>query len=349
MNWFSRSLAAAGVIALSMAATAAEPAPSFKEVLDLLKAHLVDAEAGRLDQAATEGLLRQLSPLVSLVTNAPAEAEAGGPGLAKASVCEGAYGYLRVAAVTKSLPSELESAMKGLAQTNKLKGWLLDLRFCDGTDYQAAAAAGDRFAGADEALIDYGQGMIRSTAKEDPVKLPVMALINRQTTQAAEALAAILHKTDAALLLGTNTAGQAFVTRSFPLQTGGQLRIATAIIKTGDGQPLSREGVKPDILVSANPADERAYLDDPYKLLVRTTLRAAANDTNQLASTTNRSMRPRINEADLVRILREGGEYDMEGAPGRLREPARPVLRDPVLARAVDLLKGLAVVKRAVR
>jgi hypothetical protein len=37
---------------------------------------------------------------------------------------------------------------------------------------------------------------------------------------------------------------------------------------------------------------------------------------------------------------------DGEFPVGRDLDPEKPILRDPVLARAVDLLKGLAVVRR---
>jgi hypothetical protein len=56
----------------------------------------------------------------------------------------------------------------------------------------------------------------------------------------------------------------------------------------------------------------------------------------------------RLNEAELVREHREGGSRVTNAAP-RLRdeEPQTPVVSDPVLARALDLLKGLAVVRQS--
>jgi hypothetical protein len=54
-----------------------------------------------------------------------------------------------------------------------------------------------------------------------------------------------------------------------------------------------------------------------------------------------------LNEAELVREHREGADLDAEPAAGREPEPEKPVVRDPVLARALDLLKGLAVVRHS--
>jgi hypothetical protein len=36
-----------------------------------------------------------------------------------------------------------------------------------------------------------------------------------------------------------------------------------------------------------------------------------------------------------------------DSAPARAAEPQKPVIRDPVLARAVDLIKSLAVVRKS--
>ena len=57
----------------------------------------------------------------------------------------------------------------------------------------------------------------------------------------------------------------------------------------------------------------------------------------------------RINEAELVRMQRDGELLGGEGtlATGREGEPAKPSIQDPSLARALDLLKGLALVQRS--
>jgi hypothetical protein len=69
-------------------------------------------------------------------------------------------------------------------------------------------------------------------------------------------------------------------------------------------------------------------------------------------SATNRP-RTRVNEAELVRMLRDGEplEGDRPSALVRVNEPAGQAgaaglpEADPALARALDLLKGLAVVQ----
>src|ERR1019366_7404674 len=53
-------------------------APEFKEVYDLIRAHLAGMSEGQLNQAAVSALVSGLAPRVSLVTNAAAATPAGG-------------------------------------------------------------------------------------------------------------------------------------------------------------------------------------------------------------------------------------------------------------------------------
>ncbi|MBC8095901.1 MAG: hypothetical protein H7Y43_08815, partial [Akkermansiaceae bacterium] len=94
--------------------------------------------------------------------------------------------------------------------------------------------------------------------------------------------------------------------------------------------------------VAVTTTDERFFLSDPYALLSK-----ATSMTNLTVTGTNRvTRRARPTEADLVRARREGLNFDAEQPMQRESETEKPVIRDPALARAVDLLKGLAVVRR---
>jgi len=190
---------------------------------------------------------------------------------------------------------------------------------------------------------------VRSKEKTDALTVPVAILVNHQTAGAAEALAALLRETGTGLILGSLTAGQAMIAQDFPLKNGERLRIATSPIQVGEGAPLSAEGVNPDIAVRVAPDDERIYYSDAFRSLHSTNQLFASpgiSFTNQLSST-NRARRTRFNEAELVRERREGPPLDTDLSPPRETEPEKPVVRDPALARALDLLKGLAVVRQS--
>lgn len=325
--------------------------PEFKEVYGLVRSNLLGVSQAELDRDAVEGLLRQLYPRVILATNAPAgSAVETGPLLLKSTVYDDAYGYLRIGRVDKGLAAEAAGACQQLGASNKLKGLVLDLRMAGGTDYSAAAAVAEQFVTDEQPLLDWGEGLVKAKVRTNAFAFPVAILVNKQTSGAAEALAAVLRKTEAGLVIGARTAGQAGITKDFVLENGRRLRITMAPIKVGGGQALSPLGWQPDIEVPVSTEDEAAYLDDAFKVIPKAGAPLAGTEgsvSNLLTGATNRPSRRRINEAELVRLQREGALPDEE-APSRAARGAdatKPVVRDPVLARALDLLKGLALVQ----
>jgi Peptidase family S41 len=203
----------------------------------------------------------------------------------KSSVLENNVAYLRVGEVQKNLAEEIQSAQSSLAATNKIDGTILDLRFANGDDSDAAKAAADLFAGK---------------------KLPLAILVNAETRGAAAMLATDLREARDGLIFGGATAE-----------------------------------LKPDIAVTVKIGDEKMYLENPYA--------APAQDGTNAGAGTN-SFSPFIDhtsEADLVREKIKDGDEDEDSAPSRPTEPQKPFIHDPVLARAVDLIKALALVRQS--
>jgi hypothetical protein len=323
--------------------------PDFKEVYDLLRAHLAGMSEAQLNQAAVRALIASLSPRVALVTNGAA-ARAGTSTLlvSRSSTFDGDIGYVRIERVGDGLAGAVREACGKLAATNKLTGMILDLRYAAGDDYASAAATAELFLKKAQPLLNWGNGIVRSKENNDALSMPVAVLVNRQTAGAAEALAAVLRQTGAGLILGGTTAGQAMIAEEFPLKNGERLRIATAPIQLGDGSTLSGQGLKPDIAVEVSAADERAYYADAYRAPNRAEMLVAGTPglTNAASGTNRTARRARFNEAELVRERREGiSEADVTAL--REREPEKPLVNDPALARAVDLLRGLALVRQS--
>jgi hypothetical protein len=329
--------------------SAPEHLPKFDELYQLLRTNLGGVSETDLDHAVVKGLLNQLQSQVSLVdsSNAPSPSATG---LSQVKIYDNAFAYFRFGKIAGDVASKFSSSYHDLVSTNKgkVKGVILDLRFSGGTDYTAAAAVADRFLDSERALLDWGTGKASATTKTNSISVPVAILINAETSGAAEALAAILRDTNVGLLIGSKTAGLASVFREFSLTNGQKLRIATAQIKLGDGTVLA-QGLKPDIEVTTSSGDERAYLDDPYKVLHKTDLaRSSETETNLPSTTSTNHTRRRYNEAELVRQQKEGVDLESEAeATPKRTEPDKPALADPALVRALDLLKGLAVVHQA--
>jgi C-terminal processing protease CtpA/Prc len=326
-------------------------AADFREVYDLVKSHLAGATDEDLNRAAVQGFVAALKPRVLLITNMQnSTSVTSAPVVIKSNLFEGNIGYIRVGRVAEGLSSNVRQAYETMGTTNKLKGLVLDLRFANGEDYAAAAAVADLFVRKHQQLLKWGSGSAQSKEKSNPITIPVAALVNGETRAAAEALAAVLRQTGAGLILGMRTSGQAMVASDFPLKNGDQLRIATARIEVGDTMTLSPEGLKPDIQVQVNPDDERAYYADAFTVIQSPQLMADAtlSLTNQgQLSSTNKTRRPRFNEAELVRERKEGVNLDQDAGNDKEPDQDKPMVHDPVLARALDLLKGLAVVRHS--
>ncbi len=327
---------------------AAAELPKYDEVYNLLRTHLGNVTVSNLDQASVQGLLQQLKSKVVLVEGAGTNNSTPVAALGKALVYDDSFVCFQFARVEGDVAAKLLAAYSQLAQSNKtkIKGVVLDLRFASGSDYAAAAAVADCFLSSDQPLLDWGKGSIQATKKTNAISVPVAVLVNAQTTGSAEALAAVLRDTSTGLLIGNASAGQASVFSEFPLSNGEKLRIATAQVKSANGKVLA-EPLKPDIGVDTSLEDEKAYFADAYKTLHPPgSAKSGDSETNSTTVATNRPARRRYNEATLVREQREGAEPD-DDLPAKKPELDRSVVVDPALARALDLLKGLAVVQRS--
>lgn len=322
--------------------------PDFKEVYELLRTNVGGLDEKALNQAAVQGLLSQLEGRAVLVggdRDLPASND--GPSVTS-SVYDRSYGYLRVNRMDPQADEQFRREYAKVS-TNKLKGLVIDLRHTSGQNYAAAVAIADMFLPNEQPLLDWGDGMRNSSAKSNPISMPVALLVNRKTAGAAEALAGAMRQAEIGLVLGSKTAGQATIAREFELSNGQRIRIGTTPVRLAQGKFLPAGGLGPDISVDVSSEDELKYYSDAYKDLARSNRVASVTgiSTNELSlSLTNRRPR-RVNEAELVRMQREGESFEFPSLnPSREGPAGPPTVQDPVLSRALDLLKGLAVVQQ---
>ena len=325
-----RIFLATGLIFLAALASSAgdsltNPGPDFKEVYDLLRANLPGTTDESLNRAAVEGLLAQFHGKVLLAGGAQdgSGTLSGGTALSKSTVLENNVAYWCVSRVTGNLAGELGAAYRVLTTTNKVVGAVLDLRFASGDDYAAARETAKWLAAQKPA---------------HPVAGPLVVLVNGETRGAAETLTKMLHEADAALIIGSPTAGATITFKEYVLKNGEQLSIAVPPGKPAGAEDLR---VQPDIALLVNVDDERAFLENPYGPLVqdKTAPKVATNSFLPFVDHTS--------EADLVRHRKKDDADDEDSTAPAAAGPAKPVIRDPALARALDLVKGLAVVRES--
>jgi len=178
------------------------------------------------------------------------------------------------------------------------------------TDQIHDATATNRLAGSLGAVLDLRFADSAATNAADYFlhhKSPLVILINGQTRGSAAALAGQLRAQASAILIGSTNAPSALA---------------------------------PDILVAVTADDEKKFQDNPF-------VRNSAGPFGNL-SATNELMAfvDHTSEAELVRKRVKDGEDDGDIASPRAEAP-QPVIRDPELARAVDLLKALAALRGA--
>lgn len=341
--FFSVSLIALLLRAPCPAAELAQPA-SVDEVLGILKSNvpagLTEAE---LNETALNGLLSALDRKAYIVRS-ESQAPSSTNLLPRVDVFDSSIAYLRVDRVATGLEGIIAESLKGMMKTNKLQGAVIDLRFAGGDGYEAASSTADLFIGKARPLMNWGKGMTSAVAQPTDFALPVALLVNDQTSGAAEALTAVLRDTGTGLVFGSPTAGQAAIPKDFRLSNGQVLRVATQAVELGSGAKLSGP-VNPDIDIQVSLEEERAYYANAFADLSTTNPPTDSEGTNSVSATNRTSRRNRFNEADLVREhnLRSRGE----GGLAVERPPQAPVVNDPVLARALDVLKGLAVVRQS--
>ena len=144
----------------------------------------------------------------------------------------------------------------------------------------------------------------------------------------------------------TTLAAGCFSTSKLPLvilvdrATGGAAAaLAKRLRAMGIGLIIgeANERIPPDITVAMRAADEKIFLQNPYALTA-TNPAAALALTNDLLPYVDHT-----SEADMVRKRIKDGEDDSDATNTPRVQPAQPIIRDPVLARAVDLLKALAI------
>jgi len=237
---------------------------------------------------------------------------------------EGKIGYVRVTQFNEQAKAGIERAVEKFREEtgDGLQGIVLDLRNNPGGLLDQAVAVSDLF-------LDRGEIVsTRSRRPEDTQRfnarpgdiaqdMPIVVLINTGSASASEIVAGALQDHGRAIILGTKSFGKGSVQTIIPLAGGrGAMKLTTARYYTPSGRSIQQVGIVPDIEV-----------------------RPARIETDLAPE--------RRREADLRGALRNGDELPAaeppadEAAPEAM--PEEVAVEDYQLARALDLLRGIAL------
>lgn len=170
--------------------------------------------------------------------------------------------YIRLNGLFEGAGAQLTDKIQAVANA-KTYGLILDLRGAGGPDLAAAADAAAFFTkpGAPLFKVEDGSGReIRAYPAREAAALAisVMVLVNGETRDAAETLAALLSRCKDVLLIGEATSGDDRIRDVVILPDGRQLRVATARVAMAGGAGYRDTGVAPAIEIPADLAAREA-------------------------------------------------------------------------------------------
>ncbi|MBO21793.1 MAG: peptidase S41 [Rhodospirillaceae bacterium] len=229
---------------------------------------------------------------------------------------EGKVGYVRITTFNEQTNEGLEAAMADIKEKigDEMIGVVLDLRRNPGGLLDQAVKVSDAFLDRGEIVSTRGRDKDdsqRFNARKGDLAngLPMVVLINGGSASASEIVAGALQDHKRAVIMGTESFGKGSVQTIMAIPGHGAMRLTTAAYFTPSGRSIQQTGIDPDIIVE----QARLETEETPRGLREQDLRNARD---------NEGLNPEDGDADAT---------DETSA-----------LKDYQLARALDLLKGIA-------
>jgi hypothetical protein len=153
---------------------------------------------------------------------------------------------------------------------------------------------------------------------------PILVLVDEETGNLGETIAAALHQRKQAILIGTATRGASVQYESLPLDDQWILRFARAEMLLPDDRSLFKKGLQPDHPISLPSRTKRLLFDHAES---QPSAKDSAFD----------KPKPRYNESALVAGKHPELDDYIRRSAGQTAEADRDAPRDLVLQRAVDM------------
>lgn len=270
---------------------------------------------------------------------------------------EGNVAYLRITAFNEQTFKSLEEAVARMKKKigSDLAGYVVDLRNNPGGLLTQAIAVSDAFLDKGEIVSTRGRRADESqrwNAKKGDLAegKPVVVLINGGSASASEIVAGALQDHRRAMILGTQSFGKGSVQTIVPLPGRGAMRLTTALYYTPRGTSIQGKGITPDIKVAqakiepldAGPggrreADLRGTIKNPNAP-------KAGEEKQKKDEKPGAEKKPEPGEKPKP----EAKEGEKKEGDKTAKKPApKKTTEDYQLARALDLIRGVALFKGA--
>lgn len=279
-----------------------------------------------LNRAALQGLMQRMGNGISLISKTPQEIT---PLKFHSEALSSTTAYLRPSTFTMAEMPQWESSLQSLAKSTTTTHLILDLRVpASPGEPDCAVRILSQF------LPDATTAFSTRTASDPMLKpqvtkgppawnKPVIILVDAETNNIAEILAAALHHHHQALLVGTNTTGHAFEYSHQEISPTLSLRLSQTEALISTSSPIFRRGLQPDLLT-------------PFDSSVKNAQFLQSQTSGSMKSFAFAEQRPRHNEASLLSKNNPELDYQLAKSAGIPTPWDIPPPTDPVIQQALD-------------
>ncbi|MDB6003392.1 MAG: peptidase, partial [Prosthecobacter sp.] len=247
-------------------------------------------------------------------------------------------GYLRPREFTQRETKELEQHLREFVD-KRVGHLILDLRSpAPPGDFNDAADMLSLFVPKGEVLFKMKQmgqttAEVETNAREPVWTQPLLVLVDDETNNLGETLAAVLRQRKQALLIGAATRGGAVRYETVPVDAEWSLRFARAEVLLTDDSSVFKKGLQPDFAISMPTSLKRQVYH--------------CTDDKDVKGSIIDKPRARFNEAALVANTNPELDSYLRRSAGQALPEDAPRPSDTVLQRAVDLITTRALFQSA--
>ncbi|MFZ9043839.1 MAG: S41 family peptidase [Candidatus Nanopelagicaceae bacterium] len=156
---------------------------------------------------------------------------------------------VEIASLISGTASELSEALKS---ANYKSGVIIDLRNNSGGLVEEAVAVAEQFIGSGIIVsykVNESEKVFRAV-NSNPIKVPVVVIINRNTASSAEILAGAFQDRNRGVVIGERSYGKGSVQELISLDDGSKLELTVALFLTPSGRIIEEVGITPDLAVA---------------------------------------------------------------------------------------------------
>lgn len=156
---------------------------------------------------------------------------------------------VEIASFISGTANEVSEALKS---ANYKSGVIIDLRNNSGGFVEEAVAVAEQFIGSGIIVsykINESEKIFRAV-NSNPIKVPVVVIINRNTASSAEILAGAFQDRNRGVVIGERSYGKGSVQELISLDDGSKLELTVALFLTPSGRIIEEVGITPDLAVA---------------------------------------------------------------------------------------------------